>query len=184
MKRTERSDTMKRVIIVIAAATLLVAASHAQETSVPQESIGELPAVVPPDFVPYDKEPVPIKTARPVYPEEAKRDSVEGTVYVKVIVDSMGTPVYAKIETSTTLDLKKMRALESLVHSQDRDTLHLEKMRALMSSAHSQDRKSFDRPALEAVMKFRFESAMLEERPVACWVVIPFAFKLKAACDR
>jgi|CryGeyStandDraft_6_1057127.scaffolds.fasta_scaffold62696_1 TonB family protein len=88
---------MKRVIIVIAAATLLVAASHAQQTSATQESIGKLPAVVPPDFIPSFEQPVPIKTAFPVYPEEAKRDSVEGTVWLKVLVDSMGTPVYAKV---------------------------------------------------------------------------------------
>lgn len=44
----------------------------------------------PPDFVPYEKEPVVIKRVNPVYPEIARRAGVEGKVYVKAWVDKEG----------------------------------------------------------------------------------------------
>jgi protein TonB len=44
----------------------------------------------PPDFVPYEKEPVAIKKVNPVYPEIARRAGVEGTVWLKVWVDKEG----------------------------------------------------------------------------------------------
>ncbi|MBI4810616.1 MAG: hypothetical protein HY800_04095, partial [Ignavibacteriales bacterium] len=36
----------------------------------------------PPDFVPYEKPPVPVKEIKPDYPEIARRAGVEGTVWV------------------------------------------------------------------------------------------------------
>jgi protein TonB len=44
----------------------------------------------PPDFVPYEKEPVVIKRVNPTYPEIARRAGVEGKVYVKAWVDKEG----------------------------------------------------------------------------------------------
>lgn len=44
----------------------------------------------PPDFVPYEKAPAPIKQVNPEYPEIAKRAGVEGTVWVKIWVDKEG----------------------------------------------------------------------------------------------
>lgn len=44
----------------------------------------------PPDFVPYEKAPAPIKQVFPVYPEIATRAGVEGTVWVKIWVDKEG----------------------------------------------------------------------------------------------
>ena len=46
----------------------------------------------PPDFVAVEKLPVLIKAVKPEYPELARRASVEGTVYVKVLVDKEGKP--------------------------------------------------------------------------------------------
>jgi protein TonB len=44
----------------------------------------------PPDFVPFEKEPVPIHRIEPVYPEFAKKAGLEGQVYVNIWVDKEG----------------------------------------------------------------------------------------------
>jgi protein TonB len=45
----------------------------------------------PPDeFVPFDELPVPINPGRPPYPELARKAGIEGTVWVKALVDKRG----------------------------------------------------------------------------------------------
>ncbi|TAK61963.1 MAG: energy transducer TonB [Bacteroidetes bacterium] len=44
----------------------------------------------PPDFVPVEKQPVPVKQVQPEYPDIAKRAGVQGTVWVKCLVDKEG----------------------------------------------------------------------------------------------
>lgn len=44
----------------------------------------------PPDFVPVEQQPVPVKQVNPEYPEIARRAGVEGTVWVKILVDKEG----------------------------------------------------------------------------------------------
>lgn len=44
----------------------------------------------PPDFVPVEKTPVPVKQVQPEYPELARKAGVEGTVWVKILVDKEG----------------------------------------------------------------------------------------------
>ena len=44
----------------------------------------------PPEFVPYEKGPVPVKIVQPDYPDIARRAGVEGTVLVKIWVDKEG----------------------------------------------------------------------------------------------
>lgn len=44
----------------------------------------------PPDFVPVEKQPVPVKQVQPEYPEIARRAGVEGTVWIKILVDKEG----------------------------------------------------------------------------------------------
>jgi protein TonB len=46
--------------------------------------------VPPPDFVPFEKEPVVIRRVEPVYPEFAKKAGLEGSVYVNIWVDKEG----------------------------------------------------------------------------------------------
>jgi len=41
-------------------------------------------------FIPVEKQPVPVKQITPEYPEIARRAGVEGTVWVKVLVDKEG----------------------------------------------------------------------------------------------
>jgi protein TonB len=46
----------------------------------------------PADFVPVEKEPVPVKKVEPKYPELAMRAGLEGKVWVKIWVDKEGRP--------------------------------------------------------------------------------------------
>jgi len=46
--------------------------------------------VYTPDFVPVDKQPVPLSSVNPVYPDSARRAGIEGTVWVKALVDTDG----------------------------------------------------------------------------------------------
>ena len=54
----------------------------------------------PPDFVPVEKQPVPVKQVQPEYPEIARRAGVEGTVWVKILVDKEGKSKKAVIMKS------------------------------------------------------------------------------------
>lgn len=41
------------------------------------------------------------------------------------------------------------------------------------------DNRIFNRPSIDAAMKYRFTPAIMNHKPVAVWVVIPFTFRLK-----
>jgi protein TonB len=94
----------------------------------------------PPDFVPVEKTPVPVKEVKPDYPDIAKRAGVEGTVWVKILVDKDGKA-------------KK----EVIVKS---------------------DAEIFNDPSIEAAKQYVFTPAIMNNGPVAVWVVIPFRYKL------
>ncbi len=51
----------------------------------------------PPDFVAFDKPPVPIKQAKPVYPDIARKAGLQGTVIVKLWIDKEGKVKRAEI---------------------------------------------------------------------------------------
>jgi TonB family protein len=70
----------------------------------------------PPDFVPYDMEPIVIKRVEPKYPESALRDSLEGTVYIKVWVDRKGRvreAVVLKLRNKLSNDIFTASAIEA-----------------------------------------------------------------------
>jgi protein TonB len=54
----------------------------------------------PAEFVPFEKEPIPIKSPSLVYPEFAKRIGAEGTVWMKIWVDKEGKPKKAVVAKS------------------------------------------------------------------------------------
>lgn len=54
----------------------------------------------PADFVPVEKQPVPVKVVQPEYPDIAKRAGIEGTVIVKILVDKEGKAKKANIVKS------------------------------------------------------------------------------------
>lgn len=50
-----------------------------------------------PDFIPVEKQPVPVRNPGPVYPETARRTGLEGTVWLKVFIDEYGNPKKAEV---------------------------------------------------------------------------------------
>lgn len=54
------------------------------------------------EFVAVEKPPQIVKRAVPIYPEMAMRAGLEGTVYVKILVDKDGKPKKAVVIKSTT----------------------------------------------------------------------------------
>jgi protein TonB len=54
----------------------------------------------PADFVPVEKQPVPVKQVKPEYPDVARRLNAEGTVWVKIWVDKEGKPKKATVQKS------------------------------------------------------------------------------------
>ena len=64
----------------------------------------ELPKDEDPDmnaFIPVEKEPDIVVNSKPDYPEIAKRAGVEGTVYVKILIDKEGKPKKAVVIKSS-----------------------------------------------------------------------------------
>ena len=51
-------------------------------------------------FIPVEKLPQPIKQPTPKYPELAQRAGLEGTVWVKILVNKEGVPVRAVVQKS------------------------------------------------------------------------------------
>ncbi|HMD14049.1 MAG TPA: TonB family protein [Bacteroidota bacterium] len=54
----------------------------------------------PADFVPVEKQPIPVKQVFPEYPELARKAQMEGTVYVKILVDKEGKAKKAVVAKS------------------------------------------------------------------------------------
>ena len=91
-------------------------------------------------FIEVDEVPVLISKIKPSYPEIARLAGIEGTVYLKVLVDENGNVVKTKVEQGA--------------------------------------KEILDNSALQAAQKAKFSPAMLNNKPVKVWVVLPIAFKL------
>ncbi|MDE3058777.1 MAG: energy transducer TonB [Bacteroidota bacterium] len=66
----------------------------------------------PPPFLPVEKQPVPIKTPVPEFPEVARRAGIEGTVWVSIWVDKFGNVRKAEVAKSTA-DIFNKAALDA-----------------------------------------------------------------------
>jgi len=92
-------------------------------------------------FIPVEKLPEAIKQPQPKYPELAQRAGLEGTVWVRILVEKDGKPKKAVIQKS--------------------------------------DADVFNDSAVEAAMNSLFTPAVMNNGPIACWVSVPYKFKLK-----
>lgn len=66
-----------------------------------QEQQKKAPAVIED----LDEQPAPIKTASPAYPKTALRDSLEGSVFLRVTINEQGEVAKVEIEKGTRDDL-------------------------------------------------------------------------------
>jgi len=65
------------------------------------------------EFIPYDKAPIPINPVRPIYPQEAKMEKVQGTVYVRFFIDINGNVTEAYIQKGVSgLDEAAVQAVK------------------------------------------------------------------------
>jgi protein TonB len=71
------------------------------DTQIQEQQKKKAPAV----FEELDEQPTPLKTASPVYPKTALRDSLEGTVYLRVLIDERGAVAKVEIEKGVRDDL-------------------------------------------------------------------------------
>jgi TonB family protein len=73
----------------------------------------------PPDFVPVTKQPVPLQQVVPDYPEAARVGRVEGIVWVKILVDTLGHAKKVRVMKSDSklLDEAALAAARNLTFS-------------------------------------------------------------------
>lgn len=103
------------------------------EAEVEEEEIFEVFAV--------EEAPERINSVVPEYPQIAKDSHVQGTVYVKVLVNEKGLVDSLEVVKGPTV---------------------------------------FHESSLKAAKAIKFKSAKINDRPVSCWVIIPFKFELKS----
>jgi protein TonB len=64
------------------------------------EKVPPPPEVETPEFVPYDTPPQPINLVKPVYPDIARKAGLEGVVFVRVLIDTTGAVLDARVAKS------------------------------------------------------------------------------------
>jgi len=67
-------------------------------------------------FIPVEKQPAPIHQPVPKYPELAQRAGIEGTVWVKILVDKEGKPKKAVVVKSDA-EVFNESAVDAALHS-------------------------------------------------------------------
>ena len=83
--QTEMSQSIAPVIQDIEEENIIIEAPAEENIQIEDE------ALPPPDqFTPYETAPAAVSRPQPVYPELARRAGLEGTVYVKILVDKEG----------------------------------------------------------------------------------------------
>ncbi|MBN1292757.1 MAG: energy transducer TonB [Candidatus Latescibacteria bacterium] len=92
------------------------------------------------DVFAVEEEPEIVHAVVPEYPKEARDSHVQGTVFVKVLVNIKG----------------------------DVDSLSIVKGPTV-----------FHKSSLSAASAVKFKPAKINDRPVSCWVIIPFRFEYK-----
>ena len=68
------------------------------------------------DYVQVEKFPEMIESAKPVYPEEAKKNKITGKVFVKILIDKTGMPTKAIVIKSDS-DLFNQSAVDASMKS-------------------------------------------------------------------
>ena len=123
----------------------------------------------PPDFVPVEKQPAPISTPAPKYPESARRDSLEGVIWVKLLVDEKGNAVKAHL-LRLQCTRPGLTVEAAVVDSLKRD---------FIPEQTYEDIKELVATTTDTAMQWKFSPALLGGKPVKVWVSIPFKYKLQ-----
>jgi len=92
------------IFIIISVPSRTVFAQQADNTTQPQKQAEKQKYPSADEFVIVDKQPVLKYAPEPVYPEKAIKEKIEGSVWVKVLVDSNGDAVKADIARESERD--------------------------------------------------------------------------------
>jgi len=133
---------MKYFLIIIIAGLLVSCASTKDSGSKDYSQEGVYPAMD--EFVEVDEHPMcdlTVLSKNVKYPDDARKEGIEGKVMVRALVDING------------------KVAETFVEHTENEALN--------------------DAAVEAVKKTEFESAVIDGKPINCWVMIPIVFKLK-----
>jgi TonB family protein len=101
--------TLSRILLLTFALAVLFTASS--ETGYTQDTKKVLPSET--EFIPLEIMPEMIYQEQPVYPEEAEKAKIEGTVYIKALIDSEGKVVEAKVGKSSGHELLDKSAVKA-----------------------------------------------------------------------
>ncbi len=112
--------TARLIVVSLALASLLPLSvvrlsaadqSESKANSVSQNQSADYPA--PDDFVAVDSMPVKLIDAPPVYPDSARRAGIEGSTWVKALVDTIGAVSSALVFKTSGNELLDQAAVES-----------------------------------------------------------------------
>ncbi len=112
--QTEMSQSIAPVIQDIEEENIIIEAPEEDNIAIEDD------ALPPPDaFVPFETAPVPVTRVQPEYPELARRAGLEGTVYIKILVDKEGTVRDAILlrEVGGGLDEAALEAVKKWVYT-------------------------------------------------------------------
>ncbi|MHB1051147.1 MAG: energy transducer TonB [Bacteroidota bacterium] len=104
--------------------------------------------------------PVPISTKSPAYPDEARKNGVEGIFYFKVLITENGSIKFAEC-------IKKNVYAESGKLKDDE-----------VKKKYPQAINQMEKEALEAVWQWKFKPAMKDGKAIEAEVMLPIKYKL------
>jgi len=104
--------------------------------------------------------PVPISTKSPNYPDEARKNGVEGVFYFKIDISEMGA-------INTALCIEKTVFAEN---GKLKDAQVMEKYRQAVNQ--------LEKEALDAVWQWKFKPAMRNGKKITSNIILPIKFKL------
>ncbi len=127
-------------------------------------------SIDPPDFVPVDVQPQPLPGSNPApkYPELGKKFRMEGTIWLKLLVDEKGNASRVEILQEHFTRSDSIGLLNKYSETEGK--------RVLKETYMVKDQ--FIESAKSAARSWKFSPALLKGNAVKVWVSIPFKFKL------
>ncbi|HOD66441.1 MAG TPA: energy transducer TonB [candidate division Zixibacteria bacterium] len=106
---------MKSVWLICSCVLLLVAAPLVCTPvgAADEEPADSLSAPTPDDFVAVDRMPEVIHSEQPVYPPEAREKGIEGSLYIRALIDTAGVPSRVKVQKSSGIPALDSSAVDA-----------------------------------------------------------------------
>lgn len=94
---------MTRILCLFSLLLFAAVATSAEEPPAPKPKADADSQFVPSldEFVAVEVPPEVIHQEKPVYPDEARKKGIEGSVWLNAFIDTTGTPIVAKVKTTS-----------------------------------------------------------------------------------